>query len=253
MSVYIELVLFNNVAVDFLFVVAVQFTRNRKIRKLRTSLAVLIGSVCATVYAVAPRWAGIVIQALLAPMMTLIFDKYEGKRRVCVLYDYLKSLACFVCYTYLTGGIVYGVSFALGVDVNSYAILGVVALAVASTLVCARCVARKKASSVRATKNVVIKANGKSVEALGLCDSGNSLVDDVSGLPVVMLSSEVESKLGKIKPDGFVNVETVGGESVLPLVPLDEVLVGKVSRKAYGALCGKRFSNCEVILQNSMF
>lgn len=253
MSVYIELVLFNNIAVDLLLIVAVQITRGRKIRKLRTMLAVFIGAVCATVYAVAPRWATIVIKALLAPVLTLIFDKYGGERKICVLLDYLKSLACFVCYTYLAGGIVYGISFAFGIDINSYAILGVVALAMALTIFCARRIVRKKASAGRQTENVVIKANGKSVEVVGLCDSGNSLVDDVSGLPVVMLSSDVETKLGKIRPDGFVNVQTVGGESVLPIVPLDEVLVGKVSRKAYGALCGKRFSDCEVILQNSMF
>ena len=125
MSVYIELVIFNNLAIDLMLICAVQTTRRRKAYKLRIALATLLGAVCATIYAVAPKWASIVIKILLAPLMALIFDKYGGENKRTVLLDYLKSLACFVCYTYLTGGVIYGVSYATGVDVNSYAIEGI--------------------------------------------------------------------------------------------------------------------------------
>ena len=44
MSVYVELVIFNNLAIDFLLIVATQIVRRRRIRKLRVSFAVLLGA-----------------------------------------------------------------------------------------------------------------------------------------------------------------------------------------------------------------
>lgn len=253
MSVYIELVIFNNLAIDLLLIVAVQVTRRRKLRKLRTVLAVAIGALCATYYAVAPKWAAISIKATLAPIMTLIFDKYGGENRKQAFWDYFKSLACFVCYTYLTGGVVYGLSFAIGADINSYAITGISALGVAFTLICAKCVARKRVRSAESTRNIILHVDGKSIQAIGLCDSGNSLVDNVSGLPVIIISSGIEKQLGKISIDGYINVSTVGGENLLPIVAIDDIEIDKKREKVIGALCGKEFSNFDIILQNSIF
>ena len=252
-SVYIELVIFNNLAIDLMLICAVQTTRRRKAYKLRIALATLLGAVCATIYAVAPKWASIVIKILLAPLMALIFDKYGGENKRAVLLDYLKSLACFVCYTYLTGGVIYGVSYATGVDVNSYAIEGIIALAIALVLICARCVAVKKSKSACTTKSVTLCANGKTIEVCALCDSGNLLVDDVSGLPVVILSHKTADKLGKMPIEGYINVSTVGGESMLPIVPLCDVQVDKRHKRAIGAISDGEFANYDIILQNSMF
>jgi len=252
-SVYVELVIFNNLAIDLMLIYAVQTTRRRKAYKLRIALATLLGAVCATIYAVAPKWAAILIKILLAPLMTLIFDKYGGENKRAVLLDYLKSLACFVCYTYLTGGVIYGVSYAIGIDVNSYAVEGIIALAVVAVLICARCVAAKKCKSASQTKNVTLCANGKTIDVCALCDSGNSLVDDVSGLPVVILSSKTADKLGKMSIDGYINVSTVSGESLLPIIPLNDVQIDKSHKKAIGAISGQDFAKYDIILQNSMF
>lgn len=253
MSVYVELVIFNNLAIDFMLICAVQTTRRRKAYKLQIALATLLGAVCATIYAVAPKWVAIVIKILLAPLMTLIFDRYGGENKKAVVVDYVKSLACFVCYTYLTGGVIYGISFAIGVDVNSYAVEGIVALAIAEVLICARCVAAKKSKSASQTKNVTLCANGKTIDVCALCDSGNSLVDDVSGLPVVILSSKIADKLGKLPIDGYINVSTVSGESLLPIISLRDVQIDKLHKKAMGALSGQDFAKYDIILQNSMF
>ena len=44
MSVYVEVVLLNNLAVDALLVYAVLFLRRRKVRKLRFALAAAVGA-----------------------------------------------------------------------------------------------------------------------------------------------------------------------------------------------------------------
>lgn len=58
--------------------------------------------------------------------------------------EYVKSLVVFVIATYAVGGITFGLSYLCGVDVKSYAAFGLIACAIAITLIGAR-VLRKNA------------------------------------------------------------------------------------------------------------
>lgn len=250
----------------------------------------------ATYYAVAPNSAQIAIKILLAPLATLIFDKYaysqigcgqvkvgrgkykrdideqckggqsEGEQynhgqSVDKLFirlirwgkDYIKSLALFVAFTYLTGGVVFGLSYLLGVDIASYATLGLCALAISVALVVARCVVHKSSTAKKRNCDVVLHVGKTEIHAQALCDSGNTLTDSVSGLPIMILSKETESRLPNCKIEGFVNIDTVSGEKSLPLVSIDSVDVNGQLYSAYGALSRKDFDGVDVILQYSMF
>lgn len=295
MTVYIELILFNNIAIDFLLFVCVQICRKRKIRKLRTLLACIVCGVVATYYAVAPNSAQIAIKILLAPLATLLFDKYASQiecghingeqgnfsraidvqcnggqsdkeqcnigRSVDKRYkristwgkDYCKSLALFVAFTYLTGGVVFGLSYLLSIDIASYATLGLCALAISVALVVARCVVHKASTAKKRDCEVVLHLGNTEIHVHALCDSGNTLTDSVSGLPIMILSKETESRLPNCKIEGFVNVDTVSGEKSLPLVSIDRVDVDGRLYSAYGALSHKDFDGVDVILQYSMF
>ncbi len=253
MSVYIELVIFNNLAVDLALIAVVQCVRRRRLYKLRAVLGATVGAVCATYYAIAPDVVKIVIKLLLAPLMTLIFDKYDGKRLREKCKDYAKSLTLFVICSFFVGGIVYGSSFALGIDVSSYAVLGIIALSVFVVILIARYVVKLKGRDGKKVRDAVISYNGKDICVKGLCDSGNLLIDDLSGLPIVIISADAEKMLGDVQIEGYVNVNTVGGETDMPIVRLDKVNVGKYGCTAYGALAKKNFGDFEIILQNSMF
>ncbi len=274
-DVYIELVLFNNISIDFLLIVYVQICRRRRIKKLRTILACLICGVVATYYAVAPNWAQIVIKALLAPLTVLIFDRYsipktvdgsgganalDGSRTIKsrgrllnVVKDYCTSLALFVIFTYLTGGLVFGLSYLFGVDIASYAVLGVCALAIVIVLIVARCLVYRANASKKRSCEVVLHMGNASIRMSALCDSGNTLTDSVSGLPILILSKDAENKLPECKIQGFVSVNTVSGEQSLPIVRIDEVDVDGKRYSAYGALARKNFDGVDAILQYSMF
>lgn len=265
MRVYIELVLFNNVAIDFLLIVCVQICRRRKVRGLRTLLACLICAVTATYYAIAPNGAQIAIKVLLAPLATLIFDSYAtksaGEQSVDKLSkrlarwgkDYCKSLALFVVFTYLTGGIVFGLSYLFGVDIASYSTLGLCALAIGIVLIVARCVIHKTSTDKKRSCDVVLRVGKTAIRVSALCDSGNTLTDSVSGLPIMILSKDAESRLPNCKIEGYVTVNTVSGEQSMPIVCIDSVdVLGKIY-SAYGALSRKDFDGVDVILQYSMF
>lgn len=286
MSVYVELVIFNNLAIDFLLIVATQIVRRRRIRKLRVSFAVLLGAAVATLYPLAPVGVQIAVKICLAPIMTAIFDTYSLSKKKCTNFrknkndvkcendvdnsvstkgrranlnlkiigvkEYVKSLVVFVIATYVVGGITFGLSYLCGVDVKSYAAFGLVACAIATTLICAR-VLRKKRSSDASTLTTNISVDGRKIALTGLCDSGNTLVDGVSGLPVVILSANAEKQLGKTDIEGFLHVTTVSGESNMPITKLQDVEVAGRRISCMAALSRKDFENCDLILQNSMF
>ena len=287
MSVYVELVIFNNLAIDFLLIVATQIVRRRKVCKIRTLVAVIIGAVIATFYPIASQGIQIAIKVCLAPIMTAIFDTYSLSKKKCTNFrkninevkcendvdnsfsakgrsanlnlkilgvkEYVKSLVVFVVATYAVGGITFGLSYLCGVDVKSYAAFGLVACAIAITLICAR-VLRKKRSSDASTLTIAnISVDGRKIALTGLCDSGNTLVDGVSGLPVVILSAKAEKELGKTEIEGFLHVTTVSGECDMPITLLSNFEVDGKKMSCMGALSRKEFENCDLILQNSMF
>lgn len=251
--VYIELVLFNNFFLDAMLAIATLTARRRRIKVWRILLSSTVGSVAATLYAIAPEWTQIFIRILLAPLLCVIFTPPQGKNAANKLGDYIGTTVIFILFTFLTGGVIFGVSYALNVDVKSYAVLGLIAIGVTALLLSARLIARKRSAQGAATTQITVSAAGQDVKVNALCDSGNLLIDDVSGLPVVILSSEAEARFGELDCKGFIQVGTVGGEDSLTLVDIDEVKVMGRSFKAMGALARRSFDGFEVILQNSMF
>ena len=253
MSVYVELVIFNNLAVDLFISLSTLVIRRKRIGKFRLACCSILGAIVATAYAVVPKFGQILIKILLAPILCLILAKCDGENVKVKIVDYVKTLCCFCLITYFTGGIVYGLSFALGMDIKTYATLGIVALACTSVIVCSLLIAKKKSASGKAVVGVTITLDGESVLLKGLCDSGNLLTDDASGLPVMILSKSACQKIGKTQIEGFATVMTVAGEKCMPVVKFDSVKVGNVPKNALGAMSDSVFGDYDVILQNSMF
>lgn len=253
MTVYIELVIFNNFFIDLMLLLATATVRRRKVRVWRLLTACAVGASAATAYAVIPGWAQVLIRLLLSPLLCIILMNPNGDSRRKKTGDYISTVFIFSVLTFFLGGIVYGLSFILGVDIKSYAALGLVAMGIAVLIISARLVARKRTAQATDTRSSVIIVNGRHMTVEALCDSGNMLVDEISGLPVVILSQRVEDCLPRKEIKGFINVSTVGGDNSLPLVDLDEIEVSGKHYKAIGALSRMSFDNFDVILQNSMF
>ncbi len=253
MSVYVELVIFNNFAVDLFIALSTLAIRRKRVGKLRLFGVAVVGSTVATLYAIAPRWGQILVKILLAPLLCAMLTKYEGVSVKDKVADYAKTLVCFCLVTYFVGGIVYGILAAFKADISSYPVLGIVCLACVICLRCALSIAKKRSESGKRVVGVVVSVDGEKIELKGLCDSGNLLTDDLSGLPVIMLSKSACDKIGKRQIEGFVTAHTVTGEKCMPYVKFDSVQVGQKCQNALGALCDCQFDDFDVILQNSMF
>lgn len=277
MTVYVELVIFNNLAINALLIILTLSFRKRKMSALRIIISAVIGAAVAVGYAIAPTIWQIVIRVLLAPILVAIFDKYSGKTKVKRLVDYIQSLTAFCFLTFALGGCVYGLSYMLGVDIKGYATLGLCAAGACAVVLFVRRVVKGAAKRSRRYEEVYIELNGKALRVKGLCDSGNTLTDEFSGLPVMILSREIEnsfnateevcidalnavnatqaskSKCKGMTCDGFITVKTIADEKQLPLVKPQLVEIGGRRINAYCALSRKSFDGFDVILQNSMF
>lgn len=253
MRVYIELVLFNNFAVDMLLEVCTLTAFGERGGKLRCVFAALIGAVAGTAYAVVPTPWRIAIRVLLAPMMTVVFFKPKEGKLAHKLLELCMATAVFCAFTFLVGGATKGMSYLLGVDVNGYATLGLVAGALAILIICARAIARKRSHAGARVKKVFVCASGQRIGCNALLDSGNLLVDDLSGLPVVIISDSLFAKLGDCRREGFISVNSVSGCGTLPLIALDGVEVDGVRLRALGALGRISSAGYDVILQAGMF
>lgn len=243
----------NNLAVDALLVTATLYARRRKVRRLRAAVAVILGATVAVGYAVVPVPWQIVIRILLAPLMTLIFDKYSSVK------DFFCSLAVFAALTFVLGGVVSGVGYLVGVELEGYLVLGLTAFGALALIVGLRLVVKARAKRVCKVCEIVVCVHGKDIRVKALCDSGNTLTDTVSGLPVMIASEKFsslivdENRSKSEQIEGFVELQTVSGNASLPIIGVDEVTVGGKKSRAYAALSGRNFDGYEIILQNTMF
>lgn len=251
-TVYIEIVIFNNFAIDLFLGITASLARRRKIHKWRQIFAAAVGTVCAVAYAVLPAVAQIIIRIALAPVLVALFDKYSGVK------DYLTSLGIFVALTFALGGAVSGISNLTGIKLEGYVTLGLVFSAAVAIELAVRFFVLKRGKCARVIKPVSVGYKGRTERLNALFDSGNALTDGLSAKPVVLLSKSAESKLSGldfINPcnyEGFINAKTVGGEKSLPLVRLDGIGIDGKTFDAYAALTKSDFENFDVILHNTM-
>lgn len=253
MTVYVEVVLLNNFAVDFALCISTQILRNRKLKLSRAIASSLLGAIVACYYAIAPNWVRIVIKILLAPIMSLIAVKIEGTCTKRKFVNFLRNTIAFCLLTYFTGGIVYGLSYAFGVDISSYILLGMVAVGIAICIITAYIIVRKKSKGNKTIKQVELAIDGKKYLFKGLCDSGNLLVDSISGLPVVILSKGASNVIKEVKSEGSICVQTVAGDEHMPLIKPEYIAVERDVKQALCAISSMNFAEYDIILQNSLF
>lgn len=235
---------------DALIVASTLALRRRKARKVLCAAAVIFAAAVATAYAVMPKWAKIVTATTLAPAVAFASHKQRG------FADFVTTLAVFVGLTFATGGIVYGASYLVGVDLRGYLVLGFVAAAASVVIAAVRAFAASRGKATRRIERAVISVGDSVLKADALCDSGNTLTDIVSGLPVVIVSGAFSARLRSetgVRVEGFVEATTVGGQVSLPIVEINSVTVCGRTLRAYAALSDSRFDGYEIVLQNTMF
>lgn len=228
MQIYIEYVIVDNMAVNLVLIYATFLTLRRKFEKIRAFSAAAAGTAFAVVMPLFELKALFLAKIVLVLVMTAVMMKHKDVK------SYLKCLAFFLLYTFLTGGICVAI---LGANENFIALKNpngytpaVVALAAAACLFIAKKVvgyitlARREK---KYTADVKLVVGGEQVECKGYWDSGNRLF--YKGiLPVVVSGADFVKKIPNLdkaeKVDG-IKLSTVTGTRTISGFIADKLLV----------------------------
>lgn len=249
MTVYVELVIFNNFFIDLAIILATSILCKKKISPVRAILSALVGAGVGTVFPLLREAAKWLVKILLVPVMTAIAYKFDGKKFGHKAGDYIVTVFCFILLTFMTGGIVMGGSYLLNVDLTVKATLGLSFMGVCFLLVGVKAFLKKRETAK--ILNASFMSDGKNISLRAFCDSGNSLTDE--GVPVVILSENFAKRYNISAGERKINVSTVNGEEMLSVLPKIEIEVDGKIFPAEIAISNVDFDNFDMILQNSMF
>ncbi|HKL94087.1 MAG TPA: sigma-E processing peptidase SpoIIGA [Clostridia bacterium] len=220
MEVYIEVVILNNLTIDFALILLTRYILRLESNKLQIVIAAIVGTAIAVVYPLVNNVLKIVINILLAPLVSAIFAKYKS------LKTYIFATLIFAVLTFTLGGTALVILRFTGVDIASKWVTAFVLLSLGILAYTIRQLMMLKKSRQRKLNisNAVLALCGEQIKLGALYDSGNQLVDMNSGKPVVVLSRRVGDKFLE-HSFRTITVKTVGGSVELPLLDADSLHV----------------------------
>lgn len=228
MQIYIEYVIADNMAVNLLLIYATMLTLRRKTQKFRAFLSALAGTAFAVAMPLVEIKALFLAKIALALAMAAIMAKHNGIK------SYLKCLAFFLLYTFLTGGICVAIlgandGFIALRNPDSYtpavvAVAAFICLFVAKKVVGYVTLARREK---KYTADVVLVVGGERVNCKGFWDSGNRLF--YKGImPVVVSGADFAKSIPNLekaeKIDG-IKLTTVAGSKTINGFVADKLYV----------------------------
>jgi stage II sporulation protein GA (sporulation sigma-E factor processing peptidase) len=245
MTVYIEIAILENLCMDGLIGIFTLKTLRLGVKWRRVWLSAAVGTVCALLYPllVLPTWAVLLVKLGIAvPMLLALPRRHTGLRKRIML------AFVFFGYTFLLGGVSFGVQYFVSGDIAAAARGGVslpvgalLGAAVALTFgVYKAAVAVGRARAGERVTATVIYLNGKKTHKIPtFLDTGNRLFDPVTGFPVVVVKA---SALAPLFPDGALEryvltkrlgevktrvlaYATVAGEGSMPVFTPDKLVI----------------------------
>lgn len=227
MQIYIEYVIADNLAVNVLLIYATVLTLKRKFSVLRAFIAASAGTAFAVVM---PLWelkALFLAKTVLALFMSAVMLRHKDCK------SYLKCLAIFLLYTFLTGGICAALlganeGFAALKNPNGYVPAAVAVSALACLVVAKKIVGyvtlAKRESKY--TAEVKLYVGGRCFECKGYWDSGNRLYYK-GVIPVVVSGADFAKKLETCNARRVddIKVTTVSGSKTLRGFVADKISV----------------------------
>lgn len=193
MVIYIEQVLIDNFIINLFIILSLKAILRAKIKKINIVLASLLGSVVALILPLF-RFNLIInslIKILLSLVMVIILKRFTK------LKEYLLYYLTFLLLTFVFGGACLFIlmSFDKSFKINNYSTyslpLGVIVVIIFFIFIIIKNVfknfySRKKINNF--VYKVVVENNDEKDEILGFLDSGNTLVDKLTGKPITIVN-----------------------------------------------------------------
>lgn len=193
MVIYIEQVLIDNFIINLFIILSLRAILKAKFKKINIVLASLLGSVVALILPLF-RFNLIInslIKILLSLVMVIILKRFTK------LKEYLLYYLTFLLLTFVFGGACLFIlmSFDKSFKINNYSTyslpLGVIVVIIFFIFIIIKNIfknfySRKKINNF--VYKVVVENNDEKDEILGFLDSGNTLVDKLTGKPITIVN-----------------------------------------------------------------
>lgn len=198
MIVYIDIVLIENIFMNYIILFATATINKVELRLIRIFLASLLGGIYAVVSYISDleTYKTLTLKLLLSLAMVYIALKPESIKKC------LKQLLIFYLTSFTFGGTAFALLYFIkpseilmknGVYIGSYplkiAILGgIIGFVI---LVVAFKIAKGRMNSKNMYCKIEIEVGQNTVESIAMIDSGNLLKEPISGKPVVVVETEI--------------------------------------------------------------
>ncbi|MGN0795908.1 MAG: sigma-E processing peptidase SpoIIGA [Christensenellales bacterium] len=245
--VYIEVVLLNNLFVNLFIAYLTCIATNKPCKKLRVFFAALFGAILAVIYPLVGKYKYI-IAVLLSPIMVLIFFPFKRFK------EYVLGLLVFMAITFSLGGSTIGFSNLFGIELTKSIIYGLTFLGCLFIAYVLKQLIKSRILRKRIIK-VTLYVGGEKFEINGLLDTGNSLCDSKTAMPVIVISKKIGEKL-TVLPERQIAVKTVGGTSTLKLISAEKIELhsgkkGRCVKNFLVAVSKENYHGYDVVLHNS--
>lgn len=224
MIVYIEYVLIDNFIIDYLMLKATFNLTGMPVKKRRLFLCAFLGAIVALIYPIMQslELLSTILKVCSGLLIVLIANQYASFKSF-----YINSIIFFL-HTFLTGGIIFGISSLLNIQLSTeissaFMVVPVYLILRGLGEVVKYFFARKS------VQNFIYKTRltmfGKSIKVRGFLDTGNGLTDN--GAPVIVCDKKLFIKLvgqniAKVKLKKL-EVITANGKSQNYAFIIDEV------------------------------
>ena len=191
--VYVDVLFLVNLIIDTLLLTATAYFRKKQISKLRLFIAATVGSLYA-VFAFLTEINQVLCFLLdigIAALMILFCFKFKNK------IDYIKDVLVLFITSFIFGGCVMGLYFFTSAgkiitlnngvfyfDISAPVLFLFAAISYVLVIVLSKTFSENKTTSFMA--DVEIFFSGNSVKLIGFTDTGNSVIDIITGLPVII-------------------------------------------------------------------
>ncbi len=228
MTVYLDIVLLENLCMNYIILFATGYLMKIKMKQLRLATSSLLGGIYAVVayLEILPIYSNFTMKILLSILMVYIAYHPKNIKNLC------KQLVIFYLTSFAFGGCAFALLYFIkpqnilmrnGVYVGTYpikiallgGIIGFIIIYIAFKIV------KTKLRKKDIIYTITIEIEGKTLEVKAMLDTGNMLKDPISGMSVIVVE---KSKLYSLLPNKLLdNIEKIiGGEGESLLEQIEE-------------------------------
>lgn len=242
MTIYIDIVLFENIIMNYIILFATAIVLKLKIKYIRMFIGSLLGAIYSVIayIGILKLYSSIIMKILLSILIVYIAFNPQSLKKM------WKNLIIFYLTSFVFGGVAFALIYVVkpqdilmknGLFLGTYPLKTVLLGAVISfaVILVAFKIAKGKFSKKDMFCNLEIKLNNKIVKTTAMIDTGNCLKEPITNIPVIVLENTL---LDECIPKQILNnlEKIIGGDFEGIPQEIKETYISKLKLIPYSSL-----------------